>query len=319
MNDVSATRARTAPLRRESGAFAMLALDQREAMRLMFAGDAAPNADGSVAAWVLDAVPDEVLIDFKLRAASALTPFASAVLLDKQFVWDRAIAEHVVAPSCAPIVSADRFLPGAGEAVSAVEFDDDVDLAASAAQGAKAAKLLVIHREDEPSEVRVSMVRDFVARCRAVDLISIIEPICKAPRRGGSWNWNGNVLAAAVELGDLGADLYKAEVPLKGVGSDEEIRDACAALGSAIASPWVVLSSGVAPDDFPRAVRLACEAGASGFLAGRAVWRGCIGAPDLDAALREDAVPRLQHLVAIVDDTVGGRNGLETSSAAQTR
>ena len=307
MTDTTTDADRTAPLRRPSGAFAMLAVDQREAMRLMFAGDAAPNPDGSTPDEVRRAVPDETLIDFKLRAARVLTPYASAVLLDKQFVWDRAMAEHVVADTCAPIVSADEFIPGFGEAVTAVRIDDDVDLAAAARQGAKAAKLLVIYREDEPAEERVAMVRDFVARCHAAGLISIIEPVCKARRDGGDSDWNADVLAAARELGDLGADLYKAEVPLKGQGTDDELREACAALDAAIATPWVVLSSGVSPDDFPRAVRLACQAGASGFLAGRAVWRACIGAPDLDVALRDDAVPRLQRLVAVVDEAVGNR------------
>ncbi|GAB3393880.1 aldolase [Humibacter soli] len=309
MTDADTTTDRTAPLRRESGAFAMLAVDQREAMRLMFAGDAAPNPDGSVPQAVLDVVPDDTLIDFKLRAARALTPFASAVLLDRQFVWDRAIAEGVIDRACAPIISADEFIPGSGEAVNRVRIDESVVPADAVTQGAKALKLLVIYREDESATERVAMVRDFVGRCDAAGVASIIEPVCKAPRSGGGWDWDAGVLAAAHELGHLGADLYKAEVPLKGKGGDDEIRESCAALDDAIASPWVVLSSGVAPDDFPRAVRLACEAGASGFLAGRAVWRACIGAPDLDAALRDDAVPRLQRLVAVVDDVVSSRSG----------
>jgi sulfofructosephosphate aldolase len=308
MTDVITTTDRTAPLRRESGAFAMLAVDQREAMRLMFAGGAAANADGSVPDEVRAAVPDEMLIDFKLRAAKVLTPFASAVLLDKQFAWDRAVEENVIADTCAPIISADEFIAGNGEAVTAVRIDDGVDFAEAAKQGAKAAKLLVIYREDESAEERIEMVRDFVARSEAASLISIIEPVCKAPRHGGKWDWNADVLAAAKELGDLGADLYKAEVPLKGQGTDDEIRDACETLDAEIMSPWVVLSSGVAADEFPRTVRLACEAGASGFLAGRAVWRACIGREDLDAALREDAVPRLQRLVSVVDEVVGGRD-----------
>lgn len=302
------TAGRTAPLRRKSGAFAMLAVDQREAMRLMFAGDASPGRDGSVPDAIREAVPDETLINFKLRATQVLTPFASAVLLDKQFVWDRAVADQVVAKGCTPIVSADEFIAGNGEVVTAVRIDESVDFSEVARQGAKAAKLLVIYREDAPGEDRVSMVVDFIARCEAAGLISIIEPVCKARLDGNPSDWDAGVLAAARELGHLGADLYKAEVPLKGQGSDAEVRDACRELDSAISSPWVVLSSGVSADDFPRAVKLACEAGASGFLAGRAVWRGCIGAEDLACALRKDAVPRLQRLIAVVDEVVGNRD-----------
>lgn len=285
----------------------MLALDQREAMRLMMAGDAPPEADGTAPAWVEEQVPDSMLTEFKLEAARILSPHASAVLLDKQFCLDVAVEQNVVAPQCALMASADLFIPGNGEPVTSVVIDPDVDPEAVRTQGAVALKLLVVWREDEPAEPRIAMVRDFVQRCRAHGLISIIEPVARAPRRGGAWDWNGDVLKAAQELGALGADLYKAEVPRKGQGTDEEILADCKALNDAIASPWVVLSSGVPADEFPRAVRLACLAGASGFLAGRAVWRACIGAADRTAALREDGVGRLQHLAAIADGIVQGR------------
>jgi sulfofructosephosphate aldolase len=42
----------------------------------------------------------------------------------------------------------------------------------------------------------------------------------------------------------------------------------------------------------------------SGFLAGRAVWRGVIGQPDIRRALREDALPRLRRLCDVVDRVV---------------
>lgn len=307
MTDTTQTTDVTAPLRRPSGAFAMLAVDQREAMRLMFAGDAAPNADGTVPDEIRAEFPDQILADFKLEAARVLTPYASAVLIDQQFAWDQAMARKVVAPGCAPIIAADKFIAGNGEAVTSVVIDDDLDYEAVKAQGAVAAKLLVIYREDEPARTRIDMVKKFVEKCQAAGLISIIEPVAKAPRRGGEWDWNAGVLAAAVELGDLGADLYKAEVPLKGIGTDDEIMTASARLNDAISSPWVVLSSGVAADDFPRAVELACRAGASGFLAGRAVWRACIGADNLTEALQNDGVPRLQKLVAVVDKVMSNR------------
>lgn len=297
----------TAPLRRPSGAFAMLAVDQREAMRLMFAGDAAPEADGSTPEWVTTQVPDSLLTEFKLEATRILSPHASAVLIDKQFALDAAVEQGVVDPNCALIAGADLFIPGNGEAVTAVVIDTDVDPEAVKRQGAVAMKLLVIWREDEEADVRIKMVRNFVEGCKNAGLISIIEPVAKAPRHGGEWDWNAHVLAAAEELGDLGADLYKAEVPRKGVGTDEQILADCKALDAAIASPWVVLSSGVSADEFPRAVRLACAAGASGFLAGRAVWRACIDAEDRTAALQNDGVARLQKLAAVADEAVEAR------------
>ena len=64
----------------------------------------------------------------------------------------------------------------------------------------------------------------------------------------------------------------------------------------------MVLSSGVPQDRFPDAVRLAMSEGADGFLAGRAVWSGCIGTPDVEQALRTDAVSRLRALGELVDE-----------------
>ena len=71
--------------------------------------------------------------------------------------------------------------------------------------------------------------------------------------------------------------------------------------------PWVILSSGVDANLFGRAVRIAMAAGASGFLAGRAVWASVIGAPDIGDMLRDVSVPRLQRLAEIVDEAMSAR------------
>ena len=285
-------RAGLQALARPSGAFAMLAVDQREAMRAMFAEyQDGPVSDGQVA-------------DFKLAAIRALTPHASAVLVDRQFAWERTVAERAVDPGCGLIAAADEFLPGPDELLGDVRIDAAVEPDRVREQGAAAMKLLVLWRPDEPAEQRVAMVRAFVARCQAAGLASIIEPISRKPRDGRPWDWNAGVLAAASELGGLGADLYKAEVPLHGEGDEAAIRQGCAALTRALPCPWVVLSSGVPQELFPRAVELACKEGASGFLAGRAVWRAVIGQRDMAAALQADAAPRLRALAELVDRVV---------------
>jgi sulfofructosephosphate aldolase len=288
----NAAPAGLAALTRPSGGFAMLALDQRESMRAMFAEHQRTP------------VSDERLTEFKLLATAVLSPHASGVLVDRQFALDEVVARGAVAPGCGLIAAADRLVPAVHELIDHVEIDDAVLPERARAQGVVALKLLVLWRPDEDPERRIAMVERFVRRCRSAGLLSIIEPVSRAPRDGRDWDREAGVLAAARELGALGADLYKAEVPMRGTGPDAEVMRRCALLTSAVASPWVVLSSGVAPDDFPRAVELACRAGASGFLAGRAVWRSVIGAPDIGSALRRDAAPRLQHLAEVVDANV---------------
>ena len=50
-------------------------------------------------------------------------------------------------------------------------------------------------------------------------------------------------------------------------------RQACAELSEACAVPWVLLSAGVDFEQFKPQAQVACENGASGFLAGRAIWK----------------------------------------------
>lgn len=289
------TRTDLSPLQRPSGAFAMLAVDQREAMRNM------------IAEHQETPVTDDDLRDFKLEAARILSPHASGVLIDRQFALDQAIEAGVVDPACGLIASADHFESAHGELVGKVTIDRLVDPHKYAALGVKALKLLVLYRPDEPSEGRVQMVREFVELCQSAGLISIIEPLSRKPLSGVDFDWNAGILAAARELGGLGADLYKAEVPFHGQAPEAEVRAACAELTRAIDGPWVILSSGVPEDVFPDAVRWACLEGASGFLSGRAVWASCIGSPDVVASLSTDAVRRLQHLCAVVDDVVASQ------------
>ena len=94
---------------RPSGGFAMLAVDQREAMRLMFAAAGAPVP-----------VTDQHLTDFKVNAAKILSPYASAILVDQQFCYRQIVEQRAVAKSCAMIVAADEFIPGNGIPVDSV-------------------------------------------------------------------------------------------------------------------------------------------------------------------------------------------------------
>ncbi len=130
-NSRGRTPAPLSRLARPSGALAMLAIDQRESMRAMFAEkQTAPVTDRQISA-------------FKLATLRALTPFASAVLIDKLFAWDRAVAEKAVAPGCAMIVAADRFISGPGELIAEVEIDEAVVPEGVREDGAAAMKLLV--------------------------------------------------------------------------------------------------------------------------------------------------------------------------------
>lgn len=281
---------------RPSGGFSMLAVDQREAMRLMFA-----------AAGVPAPVTDRHLTDFKVNTAKILSPYASAILVDQQFCYHQIVEQNAIAKSCAMIVAADEFIPGNGIPVDSVVIDKGVDAQAVKRDGGKALKLLVLWRSDEDPAQRLEMVRNFNQLCHANGLLSIIEPVVRPPRRGDVFDREQAIIEAAKELGDSGADLYKVEMPLYGKGTQQALLNASQKLNEQINMPWVILSSGVDEKLFPRAVSVAMQAGASGFLAGRAVWSSVVGLPDTELMLRDISVPKLQRLGEIVDEMMARR------------
>lgn len=281
---------------RPSGGFAMLAVDQREAMRMMFS-----------AAGVPAPVTDKQLTDFKVNTAKIVSPYASAILVDRQFCYRQIVEQNAIAQSCAMIVAADEFIPGNGLPVDSVVIDRNIDPQGVKRDGGKALKLLVLWRSDEDPQQRLEMVREFNQLCHANGLLSIIEPVVRPPRRGDVFDREQAIIDAAKELGDSGADLYKVEMPLAGKGTQQELLTASQKLNEQINMPWVILSSGVDEKLFPRAVRMAMQAGASGFLAGRAVWSSVVGLPETELMLRDISVPKLQRLGEIVDEMMARR------------
>ena len=263
-----------AAISRPSGALAMVAMDQRESLRQMFELALGPNLPGST------------LVDFKVAVAEELSPYASAMLLDTHFGM-----QAMARLQCPLIVAADALEYGQPGVVSDTRFDR----APLRGTNAVAAKLLVVWRRDAQRGRRVAMTREFVRAAHAAKLLAIVEGVVRRDD-------DDLLLEAARELAACGPDVYKAEVPGFGKASLEETARRCERISRTVESPWVVLSAGVALDDFANAVEAACRGGASGFLAGRAIWSDAVASwPAVHDALRERAVPRLAHLADIVD------------------
>lgn len=277
-------------LARSSGALAMVAVDQREALRGMFAKHQSLP------------VLDSQLTQFKVDVARELSPYGSGLLVDQEFGIDAIVDSKVLNPECGLIAAADLLIGPAGGAATDTAVDRSVDPQRMKAIGAAGLKFLVLWRNDESPESRMKLVEEFNALCDSVDLPSIIEVIVKAPHDPSkSWDREAELIIAAQEARTWGADLYKAEVPFHGEGDLSAITRSAAAISEAIQGPWVVLSNGVKAEFFADAVMACAQGGASGFLAGRAVWADIVGAPDINKALRDISVPRLEKLGEIVD------------------
>jgi sulfofructosephosphate aldolase len=277
-------------LARPSGALAMVAVDQREALRGMFA------------AHQEIAVPDSQLTQFKVDVARELSPFASALLVDQEFGIDAIIDQKVLAPTCGLIAAADLLVGPAGGAATDTAVDPDVDPLRMRDIGSVGLKFLVLWRNDESPESRAKLVAEFNELCAKSGLPSIIEVIVKPPTDSSrSFDREEELVIAAKEASQWNADLYKAEVPFHGEGDLNAITRNSQRITEAVGTPWVVLSNGVKAPFFADAVKACAQGGASGFLAGRAVWADIVGAPDIPAALREVSIPRLEKLAEIVD------------------
>ena len=111
---------------------------------------------------------------------------------------------------------------------------------------------------------------------------------------------------------EYGVDLFKLESPLPAAtipdksGDDGRVQALFDQLGTAAARPWVMLSAGATQDAFRRVLHYAYAAGASGYLAGRAIWWDAGQAfPDLTAmrgALVINSVPYMQSLNRMTDE-----------------
>jgi sulfofructosephosphate aldolase len=277
-------------LARTSGALAMVAVDQREALRGMFAAHQSTP------------VPDSQLTQFKVDVARELSPFASALLVDQEFGIDAIIDQKALAPTCGLIAAADLLVGPAGGAATDTAVDPDVDPLRMRDIGSVGLKFLVLWRNDESPESRLKLVYEFNALCEKSGLPSIIEVIVKPPTDTScSFDREEELIIAAKEAANWNADLYKAEVPFHGEGDLLAITRNSQRITEAVGTPWVVLSNGVKAPFFADAVKACAQGGASGFLAGRAVWADIVGSADIPAALREVSIPRLEKLAEIVD------------------
>jgi sulfofructosephosphate aldolase len=263
-------------LARPSATFAMVAMDQRESLRTMLRERGHDPTDERVAG-------------FKRAVATQLAPHASGFLIDRDHVDAVApLVQHGL------ILAVDRLVQEPGGLVEDTFLEEDVEPPPAVA----ALKLLVIWRDDERRPERVELSRRFVELARRLGLLSVLEPVVRVPE---GVDQDDAIVEAAAELGAVRPSLYKCQVPMHGRGDPARITTRCREIDAALPCPWVVLSQGVDAEDFPRAVEAACRGGASGMLAGRAVWTATLGADDPTELLRTRSVPRLRELAAIVD------------------
>ncbi|HET7559657.1 MAG TPA: tagatose-bisphosphate aldolase, partial [Limnochordia bacterium] len=181
------------------------------------------------------------------------------------------------------------------------------------ALGAAAVKLLVYFnpRRERAAVRQLALVAEVVRSSHALGLPVVLECLVFPTRGDGDSaafraEREALVIESARALNELDIDLYKAEFPLLPEQTDDAGAwlESCARLSAACRAPWALLSAGVSFERFARQLECACQAGASGFIAGRAIWQEAVTAVDPGARerfLSGEMVARLRRLTAIAE------------------
>jgi tagatose-1,6-bisphosphate aldolase len=245
-----------------AGVACVLALDHRDAMRNVYAR-----------AGVEDASEGAILAT-KRRIVDALAGSASAVMLDPAAVDSCRPARIGLV---VPLEEQGYERLAAGRLTRLTESFGPAD---AAALGATACKLLLYYRADHAKSAarQRGLLEEAAASCHRHGLPLVVEPLVYRLEAEDEDDYARNfgelVVSAARDLAGLGPDLLKLQFPGDAV-SCERATDAASSL------PWTLLGgSDVEGDAFARQLRIACQGGASGFMAGRAIWGDAIGLHD---------------------------------------
>ncbi|GIW33270.1 tagatose 1,6-diphosphate aldolase [Meiothermus sp.] len=183
--------------------------------------------------------------------------------------------------------------------------------------GADGLKLLAWHRPDAPTEVvehQLEFVRRVGEECKKADRLFIFEVLPYPLPGEDEAAYNAKLrdlsleIAAAFADPGLNVDLYKLAFPgaaslvreFGGSGYSLEDLEADMREYSKLPAPWLLLSGGLGADQFVQMLEAALNAGARGYLAGRAVWQHPLRFyPDktrVREALREEGLETLARL-----------------------
>ena len=287
----SAKRKRLEALSDARGVIAALAIDQRDALRALFAAEM--NVEKS-------AVPREHLEHFKSIVVRALSPHASAVLLEPEYGLDAAARRH---PSCGLLMAYevsgyDRTVPGRlPKLLDNWSVRKLVD--ASGAHGVKALLYYALSDAPDVQERKQVFVQRVGAECAACDVPFFLEIVpyqdaldekspqfarCKPVILAGAMQ-EFSKSQYAVDVLKVGVPVTMAYVEGASVCDGTVVHTRAEAIelfrrtAAATTKPFLFLSAGVSNQAFTEALALACEAGIpfSGVLCGRATWKDGVG------------------------------------------
>ncbi len=245
--------------------------------------------------------------EVKNQLIRTLADQCSAFLLDARFGLAQAIASRALPGSVGLMASIEDEDYKPATATRKTRFRENWSTKQMKMLGADVCKLLWFFRPDSSvADHQRDVVKGLVEECTSLSLPLVVEPIWY-PLEGEdptSTAWRERrvqgIIESAREAYELGTDMLKVEFPgyVDSDAGKAKALEACQQLDAAVTVPWVILSAGVNYDSFKAQVEIACDAGASGFLAGRSIWRDAasVSDPELKSKAGFDAVNRLAEL-----------------------
>ncbi len=295
----------------EAGRFKMLAVDQR------------PPIKSAVMAARVESHPRYSDVRAVKRALmETLAPQASAVLADPTYALCDAIT--ILSPRNGLVVTLEDSVFGEGADGRVSKEIDDWSVSKIKRVGADAVKVLTWYHPEQDAASRQAQL-DFTKRvgdaCARYDIAFLLEMLLyplavdagqtkdyveQAGKRADHVLKTVDTMAAA----DYGVDVFKLEspIPAKEVPPPGDGTTAAlfAEMGRLAGRPWVMLSAGASQPAFRNVLHYAFEAGASGYLAGRAIWWDAFQHfPDMGpmkAALRNHAAAYMAELNTLADE-----------------
>jgi tagatose 1,6-diphosphate aldolase len=269
----------------ERGLFKMTAVDQR------------PPIKGAIAKhYGVGEAPYDDVAGFKALLIETLQGESSAMLLDPHYAVPRGI--NLLSPQKGLIVTLEDSLFGEREGGRLSAEIDDWSVDKIKRMGGDAVKVLAWYRPDADKSVN-SHQQDFVKRigeaCQRVDIPFLFEllvyPLATDAHQTRDYvEMSGkkadDVLASVEEFAApaYGIDVFKLESPVgaddvPGVGGEgwRDVQSIFDEMGRLAGRPWVMLSAGAGKAQFRNILTHAYGAGASGYLAGRAIWQEAFG------------------------------------------
>ena len=296
----------------ERGFFRMTAVDQRPPIRKLVAerrGVKEPSYEdvGAVKALLIEELRDH----------------SSALLLDPGYAYPYAI--EAVDPRKGLLLTLEQFEFEERPQGRLTRLYPGWSVAKIKRLGADGVKLMLFYRPDAEAEVNArqqALVEQVGRDCREHDIAFLLEPLVYpfADQANATHDYIEDtskrpelVIETVREFAKprYGVDIFKLETPVPAArvpdpdGDAPEVAETrrwFEAIDAQLDRPWVMLSAGAGMEPFRRICAFAFAAGASGYLAGRALWwQAFQHFPDMDAfrtALRRDSIAYIESLVA---------------------